>query len=87
MQVTEEIIENNFNPIRLTILIETKEEAQALYAIFNHYHNRKLFPPDIINSILKKIGDEFYVGSNNCIISNNITYKNFYKIIPTEKNE
>jgi hypothetical protein len=84
MKVNKKIIDISFKAIELTITIETEEEAQALYAIFNFTHNRKLLKEKDTNLLLDEIGKKFYIGEKNKIISNNIAYKDYYKSVSYE---
>ena len=70
---------DTFAPFSITLDIETKEEAQALYAIFNNCKNTQLFEYGIDEAIKKAIGDKFYIDNGNGIISNRITYNQYYE--------
>ena len=69
--------EKSFEPFVLKIEIESKEEAQALYAIFNHSRNAKLFP-DQAQNIRYIIGKDYSIDRSSDIISNNVLYSEFY---------
>lgn len=77
----KEIIESpSFKPFNIEITIESKEEAQALYAIFNYSPNADLFRYrySLCDDIKCAIGSDYYVGGYREVISNGITYKDFY---------
>lgn len=66
-----------FEPIVLTITLETAEEARAMYAIFNHGRNTALlskggFPAK------DALGETHYVGGSNGVIAKGVTYEEFY---------
>jgi hypothetical protein len=67
-----------FVPFNLKITIETKEDAQALYAIFNHGHNRQLFDIAVSENIKNIIGFDHFVGNDDDIISRGVCYKRYY---------
>lgn len=68
--------EEQFVPFAIQINVESKEEAQALYAIFNHARNS-----DLINSaaaIRDAIGEKYWVNKYDSIIAKGISYNEFY---------
>lgn len=70
--------EEQFVPFAIQINVESKEEAQALYAIFNHSRNS-----DLLNnaaSIKDAIGEKYRVFDENGgkIIAKGISYDEFY---------
>lgn len=82
MDVSRKMLESPFVPFELKLVVETAEEARALYAIFNHGRNTRLFPLNNIDShipskILNEIGDEHYhtIGGT---IANGVTHDEFY---------
>jgi len=67
-------IPESFRPFNLTISVESREEAQALYAIFNYCPNIDLLPSALsISSLLK----DYEISDG--IIANKVTYDNFYR--------
>lgn len=80
MKVSTTIITCQFDPFNLIISVESKEEAQALYAIFNHTRNTALLDgrvgPDA-EQIRKAIGSNYYIREG--LIANGIKSSEFYK--------
>jgi len=74
-----EIVQDEvFVPFGIMINVESQEEAQALYAIFNHGKNAALFnDPD---SVLSAITGKYYVYKNAQVIANGVTYEKFYGV-------
>ena len=68
---------NKFNPYTVKLTIETREEAQALYAIFNKIDAAMLLPK--VRDIRQAIGKEYYVEDSDAIIANGVKYSEFYK--------
>ena len=56
MKVTKQAVSipRGFCPFDLTISVETRDEAQALYAIFNHTANHVLLP-SMARNLVKNI--------------------------------
>lgn len=76
MKVNKEVIyASSFQPFRLSIEVQTEEEARALYAIFNKLQNARLLG-ETSYEVTKTIGEEYYVEEGN--IANNISYSKFY---------
>jgi hypothetical protein len=75
-----EKIDKEIEPFKVVIDVITKEQAQALYAIFNHTRNSDLLQPisENVRMQLSEKGD-FYVHFGNNVIANGITYDQFYK--------
>lgn len=67
-----------FQEIELNIIIETQEEAQALYAIFNHGNNAELLGNQVTEKIRESISGEYCVSKG--IIAHDIKAEDFYKI-------
>ena len=67
-----------FNPIVLTITVESAQEAQALYAIANHGRNSGLLGNLVSEQIKCAMGGKAYVWKCGDIIANGITYEDFY---------
>ncbi len=76
----------NINPTKNGLGLKftqiTRNDAKALYAIFNYYHNTQLFEDesvfDKVHEILTEMyGSEVYVS--NGIIANNVDYISYYK--------
>lgn len=68
--------EEQFVPFAIQINVESKEEAQALYAIFNHSRNS-----DLLNNaaaIKDAIGEKYWVNKDDSIIAKGISYDEFY---------
>lgn len=87
MEITKNSFPNTekFNSFQLIFTIHTKEEAQALYAIFNHSRNVCLleYRSDSMASISKiirgSIGEDYYTpGGDKAVISHGITKEEFY---------
>jgi len=70
----------SFTPFDITITVESKEEAQALYAIFNYTPNCNLLSDDISIQIRHTIGNEYSVTRSHDIIANGIDYEDFYGV-------
>ena len=70
-------IPESFSPFKLTCTVESREEAQALYAIFNYSPNLDLLPHSG-QGIRDTIGDQYKVNYSD-IIANNISYSRFYR--------
>ena len=75
----------NFRSFDIVLTVESVEEAQALYAIFNYVPNIALLPEGISTSIKKAIGEKFGISWKNHIIARGITYQNFYRSKKTEE--
>jgi len=54
-----------FKPFTISITIESREEAKALYAIFNHKTNSRLLPPGSAIEIRESIGEVGYLYQEN----------------------
>ena len=78
MKVEKEKLELDFEPFNLIIAVETIEEAQALYAIFNLVKNNKLLGEASCSDIKSAIGCEHHVAVNDAIIANEVTYQEYY---------
>ena len=63
-----------FKPFVLKISVESKEEAQALYAIFNRLENCDLLKNR--SAIRSAIGAEFEVNAGH--IANGVTYDMYF---------
>lgn len=74
-------MESEFQPFKLELTVSTLDQARALYAIFNHTGNSGLLSDThmITGALLKQVGDRVYVSDRNQIISNGVTYSEFYK--------
>lgn len=72
--------EGDFKPIHLDITIETEEEAQAIFAIFNYTPNTNLLPECVSEKITNILAPYEVIGSDD-EIANGITYNDFYKRI------
>lgn len=71
---------SDFQPIVLEIVIESEEEARALYAIFNYSPNTELLYPNASSDIIECIGHGYSTSHNNGeVISRGITYDQFYR--------
>ena len=66
---------DNFGPFNLVLTIESKEEAQALYAIFSYVPNIAL----MVNATadIRALLEKYRI--TNGVIANNITVGPFYK--------
>lgn len=69
---------DNFEPFVLELTVETREEAQALYAIFNLGKNSRLLGREKSGRITDEVSKEYYVSDSYKVISNSITYENYY---------
>ena len=67
---------DEFSPFKISITVETEEEAKALYAIFNHQKNITILPAGAAAAIRIAIKADFYVADG--VIANGITYDQFY---------
>ena len=80
MKVVKQVappVKPSFEPIVLTITLETAEEARAMYAIFNNARNTALlskggFP------VKEALGETHYVGGSKDVIAQGVTYEEFY---------
>lgn len=76
----------DFSPITLTITMETKEEAQAIYAIFNNTRNTMLLNSNVDQSIRDAIGREYYVPSHSSnVIAHGVTGTMFFQGVRKKK--
>ena len=73
----KKIKSNKFESFEIQLTIESKEEAQALYAIFNKGSNSTLLPE--ARDIRLAIGKEYYVEDSYAIIANGVKYMEYYK--------
>ena len=64
-----------FVPFDLILRVETREEAQALFAIFNYGPNRDLLPR-LNRDTIKHLLNDYYVTAG--VIANKITYGVYY---------
>jgi len=80
MKVKREDVKGSFVPFNLVISIESEEEARAMYAIFSHTGNTRLLKLIDSGRIREEIGDIYSCSKNDklSIISNGISYKQFY---------
>lgn len=79
MKVKMEQIVNDFTPIKISFTMESMEEARAMYAVFNNISNTCLFDVDSpIHDTTSILGDKFSVSGEKAVISNGITYEQFY---------
>ena len=77
MKVNKEAIyASSFQPFRLSIEVQTEEEAKALYAIFNLLDNHVLLGENKAEKLKDAIGHGHYVEEGN--IANGISYRKFY---------
>ena len=67
-----------FAPFDVTLTVESEEEAQALYAIFNYSPNLELFLDDAAGNVRHVIGDKFSDIPNG-EIANGVDYDHFYR--------
>lgn len=74
-------INEQFKPFELVLRIQSQEEAQALYAMFNYVKSNAVLDIDSAMAIKKAIGEEFYIGcrESNKVIGNGVTYGEYYK--------
>ena len=83
MKVVKQVpppVEPPFEPIVLTITLETAAEARALYAIFNKVGNTELFSRDPHGTgVRDALGTKYSVGSGSAeVISNGITGAEYF---------
>ena len=78
MKVKKVETKEKFTLFDLVFTITSKEEARAMYAIFNHGHNTRLLK-DSGEMVKDIIGRKYYVEYDNEEIANGVTYKEFYK--------
>lgn len=76
MRIKREIPEK-FVPFVLSILVETEDEAAALFAIANSSRASRVLPFDAAEKMKEEIGDRFYRGPGETIIGN-VKYSDFY---------
>ena len=62
----------------ITFTFESDDEKRAMYAMFNFSHFIRLVRSWPIETIKRVIGGEHYVCYNHNVISNGVTYKDFY---------
>lgn len=67
-----------FKPFDLILSVQTQEEAQALYAMFNCAPADKVLPMATSERIREAIGEEFHVSGRKSIIGNGVTYEEYY---------
>ena len=66
-----------FEPIVLTITLETAEEARAMYAIFNNGRNTALLSKGGY-PVREALGETHYVGGSKDVIAQGVTHGEFY---------
>lgn len=75
-------LEKGIDPFEIVIKITTKEEARALYAIFNHSKNADLFRNNKASCVRDAIREKFehaeVTEGVQEVIANGITYKKYY---------
>lgn len=69
-----------FKPFDITLTVQTKEEAQALYAMFNCESANKVLHKNYVMSVKYTIGEEFYISNPDAIIGNGVTYSEYYNL-------
>jgi len=80
MKVKTTFPKKEFTPFTIELTVETQEEGQALYALFNYTGCALLFPSssrDAVKTALSTHGN-FYVGNYPQVIARGITYEAFY---------
>jgi len=70
--------QGNFIPFDIVISVESREEAQALYAIFNHRRNTQLLNNNVDFDIRKAVGEPYRVYEDKEVIARGITCNEFY---------
>lgn len=85
MRASRDTAPDEFVPFRLNILIESREEAQAMYAIFNLVHNAKLLDGKTAECIRRLIGQEYSLDdsasrSNDVAIANGFPRSQYYRM-------
>ena len=83
MKVRKTELATNFPPFEIIITIETKDEARALWAIFNYVPNTDLLPEEMSEEVRRTIGGEF--GCLGGEIAKGVTYSQFYRSKVKEK--
>lgn len=68
-----------FVPFDLVLTVESREEAQALYAVFNHSDNADLIGWGAGKNIQEVLGEEYYIDKRDMVIAGGITYEEFYR--------
>ena len=68
-----------FKEFDVTFTIENEEEARALYAIFNYFPNVYLLGDGEAAAIRSAIGEGFSKLPSGSVISNGVTYREFYR--------
>ena len=77
MKIRKSSASPSFTPFDLIFSVESREEAQALYAIFNYVPNLELLPIQqklVVGEMLAE-----YANCHNNYIANNVTYYDFYR--------
>ena len=77
MQVVKQAVKPPFEPIVLTITLETAEEARAMYAIFNNARNTALLSKGGY-PVREALGETHYVGGSKDVIAQGVTHGEFY---------
>jgi hypothetical protein len=73
---TSVAIPETFKPVAFTITCETKEEAQAMYAVFNYSPNTELVGSAHADAIKSAIGNHSVRSYET--IARGVTYNRFY---------
>lgn len=69
-----------FTPFSFTITVETRHDAQALYAIFNLWDNKRLIGAVASDAVKSVISSDYYVSGDDKVIANGVTYKEYYQL-------
>lgn len=69
-----------FSPFTLNLLVESQEEGQALYAMFNCTNTCCLLKDEVLDEIREALDAQgnFYVSYPDEVIARGITYQEYY---------
>ena len=67
-----------FQPFNLILKVESREDAQALFAIFSHRNNQRLLGSMTAHKICDEIGDEYKTTGGDRIIANGVTAVDYF---------
>ncbi len=68
-----------FNSFKIDFIVESEEEAKALYAIFNYCPNLDILPEGAGRSIRGIIGKKYSDLGPDQMIARGVDYLNFYR--------
>lgn len=71
-----EVEDGMFKPFAIQLKVESVQEAQALYALFNFGKNTSLL--NNCEAVKAVITDKYYISDPEEVIANGITYEEYY---------